>query len=576
MSLSISLNASLTAMMTAQYNIAVSSANIANADTDGYTTKSAQNQAQIIGGKAVGVQSGNLTSAIDQRLFESLVTSATELGYASQLNGYFQLTDQYFGSVSGDNTLSEFISGLETALSQWAVDPSSSSYQYDTVQKMAAMVDGLHSLSSSIQSQRADADEDIEKTVGSINELLSDIDDLNEQINVAKAVGSPTADLEDQRNTALLKLSEKMDVAHFTDSNGRLNVYTKSGTALVTSNAHLLSYTATTSVTASVTYPGGFDDISVAGKNITEEIRGGELGALVDLRDQELPALQAELDELATGLISAVNEIANQGSAYPAPNNLSGTETVTAADPFSGTGTVRIAVTASDGTVSGFSDINLGALATVQDVIDEINLIPGASASVNADGVLEITATGATDGIAINQMTSDVGGESFSGYFGLNDIFTGTDASSLQLNSSLTADPGRLPGGRLSDDAGLAVGDIGISSGDASNAQTLTNLFSTDQSFAAAGNLGAKSSSFAEYASSIQSAMSLSVSDAASDKSLKTTLFGDLADTMSSETGVNLDEEIARMNTYQQSYEAGAYVLKSVQELFDTLLNSVS
>ena len=45
---------------------------------------------------------------------------------------------------------------------------------------------------------------------------------------------------------------------------------------------------------------------------------------------------------------------------------------------------------------------------------------------------------------------------------------------------------------------------------------------------------------------------------------------------LSNRTGVNLDEEAARLMQFQQGYQAAAKVLQVAQTLFDTLLNSTS
>jgi flagellar hook-associated protein 1 FlgK len=42
----------------------------------------------------------------------------------------------------------------------------------------------------------------------------------------------------------------------------------------------------------------------------------------------------------------------------------------------------------------------------------------------------------------------------------------------------------------------------------------------------------------------------------------------------SSQAGVNLDEEAARLIQYQQSYQAAAKVLQVAQAVFDTLLQA--
>jgi flagellar hook-associated protein 1 FlgK len=44
--------------------------------------------------------------------------------------------------------------------------------------------------------------------------------------------------------------------------------------------------------------------------------------------------------------------------------------------------------------------------------------------------------------------------------------------------------------------------------------------------------------------------------------------------TRSSHSGVNLDEEAARLIQYQQSYQAAAKILQIAQTVFDTLLDA--
>ncbi|MFX8770503.1 hypothetical protein ABTM91_19995, partial [Acinetobacter baumannii] len=94
------------------------------------------------------------------------------------------------------------------------------------------------------QTQRGDADKEIGDDVTSVNASLKTIADLNTQIVSLKAQGQPTADLEDQRTTALRSIASSMNVNSYTTSSGALYVTTKGGKALVDATAHTLSYTA--------------------------------------------------------------------------------------------------------------------------------------------------------------------------------------------------------------------------------------------------------------------------------------------------------------------------------------------
>ena len=64
MSLTIALNASLTTMMTAQYNTTVASNNIANADTPGYHRKYVDFRSLALPGDGFGQESGVRTGPV--------------------------------------------------------------------------------------------------------------------------------------------------------------------------------------------------------------------------------------------------------------------------------------------------------------------------------------------------------------------------------------------------------------------------------------------------------------------------------------------------------------------------------
>ena len=68
----------------------------------------------------------------------------------------------------------------------------------------------------------------------------------------------------------------------------------------------------------------------------------------------------------------------------------------------------------------------------------------------------------------------------------------------------------------------------------------------------------------------------MSASDAATDQTTKTALTSSLANSISSQSGVNLDEETARLNDYQTLYSAAAQVVQAAKAMFDTLLEMVN
>ncbi len=492
----------------------------------------------------------------------------------SELQQLFGNTSSSGNGTSG-TSLANTLASLEAALSSLAGTPSSVSLQSAVVNAVNDVAAQLRTTSSGIQNLRANADQDISSSVGSINKGIQQIADLNKLIKQGTAAGQPTADLEDQRNSALEDLSSYMNVSYFTTSNGDLQVFTALGQPLVDSAAHMLSYTPATAVTASSTYAtGGFSPISVNGVDITSQITSGKVGALVTLRDKTLPAAQAQLDRLAQQLKSSLNAVSNQGTSLPPPASLSGSASVP--DAFSATGIVRIAVVGQSGNLVSYQDIDLSQFTSVTALANAISG-SGLTASVDASGHLSIAATTAGDGIAINEMTSSVGsnGPGFSDYFGLNDLVTGSGASDFAVRSDVLDGDAALPTSTLDSSATLTVGSQVLAPGSAIVVNAFSEALTGPTNFAAAGGLNATTGTFANYAAAIVSSVADKSAQASAVFAAKSTAQATYASSLSAESGVNLDEESARISALQNKYSAASELIQVVNTMFSSLINAI-
>jgi flagellar hook-associated protein 1 FlgK len=587
-SLNIARSIAFSGLSATSVQISVTSSNISNADTTGYTAKSANQSSSVTNGVGTGVTVTGITSTVDKLLLKSLVGATSDLGSADTTSTYLTSLEKLYGSTSstdGSSTgtsLANSIATLESALSSLASTPSSASLQSNVVSALDDVASQLRETSSGIQKLRGDADQDISSSIDDVNTDLQQIADLNAAIKQTAAAGQSTADLEDQRNTALQDVASKMNISYFTASNGDLQVYTNSGQALVDSSAHTISYTSAASVTASTTYTAGssssgFSAITVNGVDITSQITGGDIGALVTLRDKTLPAAQSQLDQLAQQLASAMNSISNSASSVPAPTSLTGTTAVTSSTALSTTGTVRIAATDQSGSLVSYGDLDLSSYSTVGDLVSAINGISGLSASVDSDGHLSITATGSGNGVAINEMTSSVGssGEGFSEYFGLNDLVTGTTASDIAVNNKILSGTNELQLATLDSSSSLTVGGTVLSSGSATVVNAFHDALTESRTFSSTGGLAATTGSLADYASTIVSDVASKSSQASSNYTAKETAQSTYAESLSSQSGVNLDEESAKLSTLQNKYSAASALIQAINSMYSALLSAV-
>lgn len=587
-SLDIARSIAFSGLSATQVQISIASANISNADTKGYTEKTANQSSNVTAGVGTGVTITGISSAVDKLLLKSLVGADSDLGAANTNNSYLTELQQLYGSTSsgGSSTtgtsLANTLAAFESALSSLASTPSSASLQSNVVSALDDVTSQLRETSSGIQKLRSNADQDISSSINSVNTDLQNIADLNAEIKQTAAAGQSTADLEDQRNTALQDVASKMNVSYYTASNGDLQVYTTTGQALVDSSAHKISYTSAANVSSSTTYTAGssssgFSAITVNGVDITSQISGGSIGGLITLRDKTLPAAQSQLDQLATQLASAVNTVSNSASSVPAPTSLTGTTGVTSSTALSATGTVRLAVTDKSGNLVSYSDLDLSSYSTVGDLVTAINGISGMSASIDANGHLAITATGSGNGVAINEMTSSIGSssEGFSDYFGLNDLVTGTSASDIAVNSSILTGSSELQLATLDSSSSLTVGSSVLTSGSATVVNAFSSALTASRTFSSTGGLAATTGSFADYASAIVSDVASKSSQASTNYTAKETAQSTYASSLSSQSGVNLDEESANLSTLQNQYSAASALISAINTMYSALITAV-
>ncbi|SME96917.1 flagellar hook-associated protein 1 FlgK [Tistlia consotensis] len=571
-SLGSATSAAFSALQAASYGMKVTSANVANASVEGYTAKTAALSTQVTDGLATGVTATTGGAGVDAALVRSIASASAAAGASAVASTALDGLVDLLGSASDSNDLASLISDLGTAASDLQLYPESQSSKASFLSAADALAERLNALSDGVQQARADADQGIEDGVDQANALLEKIDGYNRQIAEKTAQGESTDDLEDLRRSALVELSGVMDVTYFTNSSNELQIYTGSGTALLTSTVHELSYSAAGSVTSATSFGG----ITVDGKDITGEIDGGSIGGNIALRDETLPEVQAELDSLAQALGDTLNAVTNAGSAYPAPSSLTSSGTLGASDALSGSGTVRILLTDSDGTVDQVLDLDLSGLSTVQDLIDSVDAVEGLSASI-VDGKLVLSADDASQGVALVALDGTLGGDgdSLSGYFGFNDLFTGSDAQSIAVNADWLDDPSLLPTGTGSDSASLAAGDSALSSGDTTTVDAVLAQLDASLDFAAAGALGGVSESLSDYAADIVSQVALAASNADDRVTLDSTLLDSQQESFSNSYGVSLDEEALAMSAYQDAYSAASTLISTLQEMFQALLNAV-
>ncbi|MGA8220395.1 MAG: flagellar hook-associated protein FlgK [Candidatus Acidiferrales bacterium] len=304
MSLTSSLSIALQSMLANQGGLSVTSNNIANVNTPGYSREVAnfeESPPETFDGLqfGTGVSLHSITAVRDNVLQLRLNQEAQNQGKLDTFTTGMNQVQPLFNEPAGaglQNLISQFFSSFQ----QLSADPTNSGLRQSVISDAQSLTAGFNQTASALQTQQTSADQGVVQTVGQINQLTTQIAALNTQISAPSASDQASNALVDQRNLLVNQLSQLVDVQSITADNTGLTLTTSAGTPLVVGGQ-------TFQLTTQANPATGFQDIFAQGKDITSSITGGNLAGDLQLRDHELPSLENSLDTLANGIATSVN-----------------------------------------------------------------------------------------------------------------------------------------------------------------------------------------------------------------------------------------------------------------------------
>lgn len=472
MSLNGILSSALSALQTNQAALRTVSNNIANINTDGYTRRVVNQEAQVSGNQLTGVDISEIQRVADQFLNQEVLTAqATSSQYGVENDTYSQLNG-FLGKPGDGSALTSQLDNVFSALGSASLAATSSTNQQAVLGQFQSLADTISNLSGSLSNLQNTVDQQVTSSIGSVNTLIKKIYDLNSQISTANAGGDTSTGLLDQRDQALQQLSQQIGLRTADGPNGQLVVSTQDGVQLVGDTYTQLSYSGGNS-------NGTFgsimlDNINPAtGQSIGQpmtldpHLGSGKLKGLIDMRDGPLSQLQQELGNFARQTAVAFNTQHNANAAFPPPTTLSGRDTgLLSSDALNFTGKTTIAVADSSGNLVSRIDVDFsaGTLSvdggaatafggTVGGFVSALNTALGANGTASfSNGQLSIAATGSNGIVTQDDATTPASraGSGFSQFFGLNDLFRTASPSILATGLSAGDAGGFAAGGKMS------------------------------------------------------------------------------------------------------------------------------
>ncbi len=356
-----SLSVAANAMLVQQSGIAVTANNVANINTPGYSRQRANlaESAPVFNGTrsiGTGVTLQQITSLRDRVLELRIQDEMQQQGsLEAQVNSLSDVDLQF--STQNAN-IGDALDKFFDALSNLSPDPSNSALRQSVLVSAQNLASQFQSTSTMLTQRQFNLNLQIEQAVAQVNQITSQIADLNERISTSGIPEDQLGTYVDDRNLLLQKLSSLMGNHVITADDG-LTVTAWDGTTLVVGNRY---FGIDVSADAS-----GNPKLTVAGHDITNISSGGSISGLLQVRNDVIPDILSGLDSLATNLITNFNSVHRKGTDL---NGHTGINFFVPA-PGSGVGSAAafaVSITSAD-EIAASGDNNAGSNANLNALI---------------------------------------------------------------------------------------------------------------------------------------------------------------------------------------------------------------
>lgn len=577
------------AMFASQAMLDTASHNISNANTPGYSRQEVRLETEPglftgAGFYGRGVKVATVTRSTNEFLIkEANANGSAAASDQARLDKLKQLEKVL---PTGESGLGYAASQVLNAFVDVANQPQDMSARQVALARAQEWVSRTNTAGKQLNDLQSGVVSDMTTSVGTINSLTKQIAAINDSIAKYTGSGHTPNDLLDQRDQLVKQLSQQVQVNTVPAEDGTVSVFMGGGQLLVLGNtAQTLSV-----VRDPVNSAQGRIALNTdAGSRILDsaQVTGGTLKGLLQFQDSDLVNTRTQLNNFTASFANAVNQQQSLGldadgnpqTTFDASGNAVGTAV------FLNTGTAESlklslntpkGIAAASPLVASVDKANKGTLS-----IDSVTMMRAKPSGTAPDASTSLPVTGNSLSVVFEQDPADATKLTYrfvdaSGLpykdvspprqwqagvplsdtdpastpstplFNVN--FSGVPKAGDKVNVATTTYPASNNGNAL---AMLKLRDKAFATLDGSSYATLTDSYSQ-----LIGNLG------------------VIVQAGQTSANISSSLAADSEQTLSSATGVNLDEEAARLIQYQQSYQASAKVLQVAQSIFDTLLQT--
>jgi flagellar hook-associated protein 1 FlgK len=512
--------------------------NISNVNTEGYTRRRINlntENVQTLGDSnfGMGVRIRGVSRVTDKFINNQLQERTNDTSKKQVRNDLLERLEKPFSLDGSIENIGSSMTEFFTSIEDLSANPADNSLRAQLITKGQTLTRTINQTYSTLADLQREADNRIEQKVSSVNRLSGEIAQVNAQIVASETSEQENLSLRDSREKLLKDLSGLVKIQTADSSDGSVLVSLENGFTLVTgATSRDLAYTKSPTFAPSSGFPPALDggnlgfivynfgtSTSPSDVDMTAVIGGGggELGGLLQFR-----GIQTTSD---TTIFQAQGDVVNVASRVEAITR----------DLLTRFNTTYLG---PDETAGGTWNPSSGSLTGATPAVFGMFSFSGA-ADTNADGLP--TAADLTTSVSYSR----------------------------QLTWNIS-DPTAIAAAR---DLNATAGVLQFAQGDNSNLLAMAALRTQSTNYSV-GNFSAASSIEDLYTDTVAYVGTLRSTAKAeySYASARQTQVEELRDEVS---GVNLDEEFAKLINFQRAYQSSARLIKTGDDLFSELLNVI-
>lgn len=598
------LHTGVTGLKASEVQIATTGNNISNANATFYTRQrvvQTTNGYITTGGVQVGTGTAieSIVRLHDEHAYFKLKNASTQQEYTGYLGQVLEEISQRFPDLKNTGILNN-LENYNKAWNDFASNPNENATKIALVNATKTLAESVNEAHSTLKKIQQKVNDDIKSTVEEINRIGEEIAHINKQIYGEEALPTDHAnELRDRRDELELTLSKlvsavasKNEIVQdnrfeqtITDPGHHYNLSVEGFSIVDGVNFHPLKLDYDDkNKSYSIYYQTPDEKIH----DLTAKLKGGQLGAQLDLRGRDYDKLEGAYDNgILQGYIDSLNTfsktlINETNNLYAASAKNSATsdylEGLTGDVPLMNydrtiqAGSFDIVIYDEKGTEKVRKTITIDVATTMNDLMRQINANTDDNNDKNARNDVDdfINASFSYDSksnsglFQINakngfKVSLEDKGTNFAGAFSVGGFFSGSDASDIRIKDSLLNDPSTVRASKN-----------GVDSGNDMANQIIQLQYNKVSFYNKDGTIDELT--MEEYYRKFTGQIA---SDGENNNVIhksNMTLYNSVYAEYQSKSGVNTNEELAALIQWQSSYGAAAKIVTTVDQMLDTLL----